>query len=324
MSVRVDGDHLVNERGQPVRLLGVDRSGAEYACLSPARQNLGVFAGPTGKRAIAAMKAWRINTVRIPLNENCWLGINGAPPLYSAARYREAIGAYLKRLHKAGLYVVLDLHWNAPGAALSAGQQPMADMDHAPAFWASVARAFKSDPAVVFDVYNEPHDISWRCWRDGCVLPQGWRAAGMQTLVNAVRSTGARQPIIVTAPNWGTDLSAWLDHQPHDPANQLAAGLHIFDFSFCTARRCWAQEVEPVARRVPVVATELGQRGCSAEFVNRFMKWADSARVSYLGWSWNPSGCAAPSLITSWDGTPTAYGQGLRAHLAAPGVAAAP
>jgi endoglucanase len=315
LSVRIQGNQLVDANGRPLRVLGVNRSGAEYGCVAPAEQRLGFFGGPTNARAIAAMKAWRINAVRLPLNEHCWLGINGAPARHSGARYRSAITAYVTRLHKAGLYVVLDLHWNAPGKARANGQQPMADRDHAPAFWASVARAFKADPAVVFDLYNEPHDITWRCWRDGCVLPEGWRTAGMQALVDAVRSSGARQPVIATGIDWGTDLSAWLGYRPRDPARQLAAGLHAFDFSLCKTAGCWTSKVRRVARSVPVVVTELGQRACSDAFIGRFMNWADAAGVSYLGWSWNPAGCAAPSLIRSWNGKPTASGARFRAHL---------
>jgi hypothetical protein len=226
------------------------------------------------------------------------------------------------RLHNAGLYVVLDLHWSAPGTTPAFGQQPMADRDHAPAFWASVAKTFKSDPAVIFDIYSEPHGISWECWRDGCAMPGGWLAAGMQTLLNAVRSTGARQPIIATAMNWGTDLSSWLQHRPRDPANQLVAGVHVYDFTSCRSLECWGRTFGPVARAVPVVATEIGQRACSGDFMGRFLGWADAAGVSYIGWSWNPAGCAAPSLIQSWDGQPTASGAQLRDHLIARGAPA--
>ena len=60
-----------------------------------------------------------------------------------------------------------------------------ADADHSPKFWSSVATYFKANPAVVFDLYNEPHVGSWACWRDGCTSSAGWRTAGMQALVNA-------------------------------------------------------------------------------------------------------------------------------------------
>jgi hypothetical protein len=317
MSLHVVGNRLLNGQGQPIRLLGVNRSGAEYACL----HGQGFFAGPTNRRAIAAMAAWNINAVRIPLNEACWLGINGAPARYSGRGYRAAVRAYVARLHRAGLYVVLDLHWNAPGTELATGQQPMADLDHAPSFWRSVAGMFRNDPAVAFDLYNEPYDVSWRCWRDGCLLPSGWRAAGMQTLLNAVRSTGATQPVILAGRQWDSDFSSWLEYRPRDPANALVAGFHVFDFSPCMTARCWDAQLRPLLARVPVIATELGQRACSSAFIERFMKWADAADVSYLGWSWNPTGCAAPALIRSWSGEPTAAGYRLRTHLATAAIA---
>jgi hypothetical protein len=310
--LHVVDNHLVDRDGEPVRLLGVNRSGAEYACVG----GHGFFAGPTGRRAVAAMAAWGINAVRVPLNEHCWLGINDAPSGYSRARYRKAVRGYVGRLHRAGLYVVLDLHWNAPGD-LPAKQRPMADLDHAPDFWSSVARAFKGDHALVFDLYNEPHGIGWGCWRDGCTLPEGWRTAGMQTLVDAVRETGAQQPIVATGLRWGTDLSSWLEYRPDDPADQLAAGVHFYDFASCASVDCWKRTVDPVAHDVPVVVTEIGERECSGAFLDRFMSWADSAEVSYLAWSWNPSGCAAPALIESWDGRPTPSGERLRERLLA-------
>src|ERR1700730_9885425 len=82
LSVR--GNHLVNWRRTIVRLTGVNRSGAEYACAHV----WGIWDAPTDTNlAIRAMTAWHINSVRIPLNEDCWLGINGVPRAYSGARY---------------------------------------------------------------------------------------------------------------------------------------------------------------------------------------------------------------------------------------------
>ena len=309
--LHVAGNQLVDSSGRAIRLLGVNRAGAEYAC----QHGHSPLAGPADRRAIAAMTAWRINTVRVPLNEHCWLGINGSPVGYSNARYRAAIKRYVRRLHRAHLYVVLDLHWSASGRGKAQGQQPMADLSHAPAFWRSVARTFKHDHAVAFDLFNEPHDITWECWRDGCMLEEGWRTAGMQTLVDAVRSTGAVTPIIATGIDWGSDLSSWSEYKPDDPVDQLAAGLHVFDFADCASPDCWRSTVAPVAREVPVVVTELGQRDCPSAFMDRFMDWGDSAGVSYLGWSWNPFGCAGPALIESWDGRPTPSGRQLRARL---------
>jgi hypothetical protein len=48
------------------------------------------------------------------------------------------------------------------------------------------------------------------------------------------------------------------------------------------------------------------------------MPWLDAHHTGYLGWAWNADfACTSgPSLITNYNGTPTAYGVGLKNHLA--------
>ena len=326
LSIRVVGNHFVDGGGQPVRLLGVNRSGSEYACMD----GRGSFDGPDDAASIAAMASWHINAVRVPLNEDCWLGINGAPAAYSGPNYRQAIGTYVRRLHAAGLYAIVDLHWSAQGTLPADGRtgqgRQMADLDHAPAFWSSVATVFRSDSAVVFDLFNEPHDISWDCWQNGCVTSDAtgrWQVAGFQSLVDGVRRTGARNPVLVAGNRWSGDLRGW-PHGVHDPAQQLAASWHVY---YPGPRLDSLRDlvVRPVAGSYPVVASEFGEKDCARDWVEDFMGWADDAGISYLAWTWDTwPDCGNPVLITAYDGTPTAYGVGVRDHLAALWRAAAP
>src|SRR5207248_366834 len=181
---------------------------------------------------ISAITAWHVNAVRVPLNEDCWLGINGVNPAYAGANYQTGIREFVNRLLAHRLDVILDLHWGAPGTQLALGQERAPDADHSPAFWFSVASQYKGVRGVAFDLFNEPHNISWSCWLKGCAMG-GWRAAGEQQLINAVRRAGATQPVIVEGNHWAGDLSRWLAHRPHDPRGQLVAGWHIYNFSDC-------------------------------------------------------------------------------------------
>ncbi len=64
--------------------------------------------------------------------------------------------------------VILDLHWSNKGSlSNSAGQQVMADT-YSIQFWTQVANAYKYDPAIIFELYNEPHVCIYCPHRDMC------------------------------------------------------------------------------------------------------------------------------------------------------------
>jgi endoglucanase len=315
--LRVSGGRLVSSDGQDAQLVGVNRSGTEFTCLGGHE----VFQGPVGDPAIAAMKAWGVEIVRVPLNEDCWLGINGIRPAVGGSAYANAITGYVHRLEAHGMDVILDLHWSAPGNRLATSQQVMADSDHSPLFWHEVATRFRSDDHVMFDLYNEPNGVSWTCWRDGCTIPATggnppWRAAGMQQLVDTVRATGARNIVLVGGLDHAGDLHDWAEMVPHDPTGQIAASWHIYQSAGCSTSSCW-QSATAGAHGHPVVVTEFGETDCGSTFVDPFMSWLDGRGISYLAWTWNDwPGCGGPSLLTSYDGTPrAAYGRAVRAHL---------
>jgi hypothetical protein len=139
----------------------------------------------------------------------------------------------------------------------------------------------------------------------------------MQQLVTSVRSAGARQPIMLGGLQWANDLSGWLAWRPRDPLRQLVAAFHLYNFNACADAACWDRVLKPIAAKVPVVTGELGENDCAHGFIDGYMPWADAAGISYLGWTWNTWDCrSGPALISGYDGTPTAFGEGFRAHLA--------
>ena len=313
--LHVAGNQLLNGARQPLVLRGVDRSGSEYACI----QGFGFFDGPSNAASVQAIAAWRANAVRVPLNEDCWLGINGALAPYSGAAYQAAIANYVDVLNQNGLVAILDLHWTAAGSGRATGQTQMADADHAPAFWSSVAGTFKGNNSVIFDLYNEPHDISWACWRDGgASCGTGYVVAGMQSMVDAVRRTGATNVLMLGGLAYANDLSQWLAYRPADPQHNLIAAWHVYNFNSCNNAGCYDSQVAPVAQQVPLVAGEIGENDCAHAFIDGLMGWLDAHNAGYVGWAWNTQGCASfPSLISDYSGTPTNFGLGLKNHLAA-------
>jgi endoglucanase len=308
--LRVVGNHIEDANQNTITLHGVNRSGTEYMCQSGG----GIFDGPAYDESVEAIRTWpNVNSVRIPLNESCWLGINGAPAHTSGEVYKSAIKNYVLRLHKYDLIPILELHWVGPGTALANRLQPMPDADHAPAFWADVATTFLEDDGVILEPFNEPYpdgnrdsDAAWACWRDGCTANQysntspamivgTYPAAGMQALVDAIRSTGSTHVILLGGVRYSNSLTHWLAHKPTDPLGQLGAAWHIYNFNACVSAICWDAAPAAVAAAVPVVATEIGQDDCMGGFITPLMQWLDGHGAGYLAWSWNVGAICTPA-----------------------------
>jgi endoglucanase len=330
-ALHVSGNRLLTASGATYRLLGVNRSGGEFACI----QGNGMWDGPMDQASIDAMRTWKVRTVRVPLNEECWLGTSSVPAAgASGATYQQNVRDYVNLLIASGITPIVEMHWNygqygGAGAGCSEViarcQKPMPDAQYAPQFWTSVANTFKGNDAVVLDLFNEPYpDIpagnvtaGWTCYRDGGTCPGiGYQVAGFQSLVNAVRATGATNVIMVGGLTWSNNIAQWLTYKPSDPLNNLMAFAHVYNFNGCISTSCWNSEWAPVAASVPLTISEIGENTCAHSFIDQVMSWADSHGVGYLGWTWNPWPCTSgPALITDYNGTPTAFGQGFRDHL---------
>lgn len=330
-ALHVSGNRIVTAAGVTYRLLGVNRASGEFACV----QGKGMWDSPTPDQAsVDAMKAWNIHAVRLPLNEDCWLGTFGTP---SGSTYQQAVKAYADLLVANGITPIVEMHWNhgvytgtasACSDANATCQKPMPDAQYAPTFWTQVATMFKGNNAVVFDLFNEPYPdaannwtdmtAAWTCLRDGGTCTGiGYQVAGMQSLVNAVRATGATNVIMVAGLTWTNDLTQWLAYKPVDPAGNIVASWHSYNFNACVTVSCWDSQIGSVATQVPVVAGEIGQNTCAHDYIDQLMAWADAHGVGYLAWTWNPWGCSQGNvLITDYTGTPTAtFGEGFKAHL---------
>jgi hypothetical protein len=267
-TITICGNSFVNQAGQTVVLRGANTEGTQYDC---AQSGAGYFDDPTisgtnFSTEIDAMKAWGINVVRVNLNEECWLGINGVPSSTSArdlngyTAYANEVGAYVNALNAAGIYAEVDLHLNAPGFELitdkgsNDDQNPMPE-SNSDAFWRSVGGYFVGNHAVIFGVFNEPFPVNynsngdtaagWACDVNGCAIPHdctsstgncsglSYAGLGMSQLIDDIRSVDTTTPLLVGGPDFAGDMDDWLStFYPGgvsiDPSNQLAASLHAY------------------------------------------------------------------------------------------------
>jgi hypothetical protein len=274
--LRTVGNRVVDARGHTVVLRGFTRSGLE-----------GTAADPPTAEDIAHAKGWGANVIRLPLGEQFLL----TSSCNYESGYLAEIDNAVDLVTRLGMVALLDLHTNSLTNCGSYGQQPMADYPGSISFWKELAGRYQHNPLVAFDLYNEPHDISDDVWRSGgSVTWHGTRftAAGMQQMYDAVRSTGARNLVIVTGNGWG---NRWPATAPL-PGYNIVYGAHAYTCQVSPPPDCanpapydpsqfFQWWVEPGAS-VPVAVTEFG--------------WPDPSDGRYLtavinfaraqGWGW--------------------------------------
>ncbi len=330
-----DGRLVDARTGDPWVPQGVNWSGFEYACA----QGWG-YSGldPLGEEAEAeqatVLASWGIDTVRLPLNQDCWLGTRGAPVSDDFVErtplgYRRAVDRFVEALNDRGIVVVLDLHSRKRIGSAGFGSLAMPDSESL-AFWRSVASQYAARPSVLFDAFNAPHsrddvrgapvfELGWDCWAEGgCDVPveddrtptkagrATYEALGMDDLVATIRRAGAGQPILLSGIDRANDLAEWLASVPDD--DQLVAAFHAYDDADCDAG-CWTEVIAPLADQVPVVTTELGATDPTDGWVEDYLDFAGEHGIGSLLWVWVERPGDPMALISDLDGTPTAWGE---------------
>jgi len=285
------GNKILDPNGKQVIIRGVDRPSFEWNSNGEnANQN-----------DYKLMQQWGSNCVRIALNQDFWLP--GAATY--ASSYQNTIDQQVQWAKAAGMGVILDLHWSDKGNWGNHGdQQLMADINSI-ALWTQVATKYKSDPWVIFELYNEPHDVSPSVWRDGGSAG-GFTVAGMQQLYNAVRLTGATNLVIVNGLDWAFDLASVYPSQKITGTN-IAYGTHPYDFPGKQIGD-WPSKFGFVAKDYPVIMTEFGQYCASNTYVRDLLAYAEANGIHWTAWAWYTGGCGFPSIISDWNGTPTDIG----------------
>jgi hypothetical protein len=288
----------------------LDKSGAVHTFHGVARPSLEWSI--TGERIapgdFALMADWKANVVRIALNQRSWLAST------TAKGYQETVKQAVEWAKQAGLDVILDLHWSDQGGAAEPGQQKMADVNSA-TFWRSVAEFYKDDGRVLFELYNEPHSISWEVWRDGGDAG-GFTAVGMQQLYDTVRATGANNLVIAGGLDYAFDLSGAAANRIQ--GENVMYATHPYSMNNWKPVSSFDEKWGYLTATDPVIVTEFGDNvpECTSDYTAAVIDYADRHGAHWTGWAWYVGGCSWPSLLLDWLGTPNAMGKVVKAALA--------
>lgn len=312
--LRVKGPNLVTAKGRVVRLEGLNIPSLEWSNEGDQKIH---------ESLRVAIEDWRSNAIRLPMAQDRWFG-KAEYQNDGGEAYRKLIDRMVADTNRRGAWIILDLHWSNAGEwGKNIAQHWMPD-EHSATFWKDVAKRYANRPGVLFDLYNEPHDVSWTIWRNGGDVDEEWngkrlryRSPGMQGLLDAVRSVGARNVCFASGLDWGYDLTGVLNgYALSDPkGNGVGYASHIYPW-----KSEWDAKVGAVAKLRPVL---IGEVGCEPDpkqedpmtWAPKVLAWMEKNRVHVTGWCFHPD--ASPRMLKNWDYEPTPYwGEFFKRYLA--------
>jgi endoglucanase len=306
-ALHVVGNQLQTASGQSVWLQGVAIPSLEWAGAGEhVLESIGV-----------AIKDWKVNCIRLPVREHFWAG-TGPYQNDGGMKYRQLVDDAVNLCAGHGVYIVIDLH-----VFRAANEKHEA-------FWKDVSQRYKNHPAVLFELFNEPHDISWDVWRTGGRVTDekkndnvaaenkeklaGFTAIGMQQLLDTVRKSGAKNIVIAGGLDWSYDLSGILKgYALDDPTgNGVVYSSHVYPW-----KSDWQGKFLDAADKYPLFLGEVGADTEKMPFVPADRQedpytWVPDIlgviqkhKLNWTAWNFHPK--STPRVIEDWNYTPTPF-----------------
>jgi hypothetical protein len=254
---------------------------------------------------------------RIPLCGSCYLyddDNDGGGHL----AYQQTIDIIVQGLTGKGVAVILDLHWNCPDSTHISGctgaQAAMALKNYGSypgslTLWDTISSKYKSNPLVLFELYNEPWIGNFTQWYSG---DNTW--AGMKEMYNAVRKNAPTNLVVIGGKDqYALDAQSGLAYYIQYKADtgsyptNIVWNIHPYvgsgqglEHSLGSAMRL-ALALKTIG---PVIFTEFGQYCCGTKgtpcqgsgqcsdhnhgdwFVFNVANMAEQYDLSWIGWGW--------------------------------------
>jgi endoglucanase len=249
-ALAVRGAAVVDQAGHPVALSGVSLFWSQW-------QSAFWNAGCVDWLA----HDWRAEIVRAPVG----IGKDGylEHPDVERARVETVVDAAIA----AGVYVIIDWHDHRAPEHVAAAE----------AFFRAMAKKYRGNPAVLYEIFNEPEKVSW----SQVVKPYAERVIG------AIRAIEPNALIIVGTPQWCQRVD-------EAAANPIAGKNIVYALHFYAGtHKAWLREYADaaMARGLPLFVSEWG--GCNAdgdgpldhESIAQWLGWMREHHLSNCCWA---------------------------------------
>ena len=320
LALKVKGNQILNSKNQPVLLRGVNAASLEWTIDGD---------GHILDTIKVAIDDWNVNIIRLPLSQDRWFG-KDPNSTDEGKGYRALVKDVVDLCNSKGCYILLDLHWSDVNEwGQNIGQHSMPDRNSL-IFWKDFAPNFANNPAVLFDLYNEPHDVTWDVWLKGGMITdrpnrpglqaKKYEAVGMQEMLDTVRSTGAKNVVVAGGLEWAYDFNGILAGRQLKDAggNGVIYANHAYD-NKGESVFTWIASMKEATAKFPVIVSEFGGSGgpnrrtgwwgqspstaTGDDWLLHVLQAIQDNNWSFTAWDMHPT--AGPTLISDWNYMPT-------------------
>ena len=311
-ALRTAGNRVVRaDTGAIVTLRGINRSGLEYS--GPDEQGFLSGAGICRSEIEIIARQWRSNVIRLPFNQD--FALRGRAG-HAAEAYLRALDQCIAWASACGAYTLLDLQWLDADRIYGGNRNfvaPLPNVDSI-ALWTTLARRYRGEPAVLYDLFTEPHDrlpddpfpLNKP---DGSTYPAAQRRVTMAewqpwagVLAAAVRAENPDALVFIAGTDWAYDLRG----MPMDLPGAVYS-THVY----AEKGDNWDEAFGDLSAAAPVFAGEFGGAGTPAglDFGRRLIDYLEARGIGWAAWSWFND----PLLVARYTATP--FGELVRGRL---------
>ncbi|WP_148716001.1 cellulase family glycosylhydrolase [Chitinolyticbacter meiyuanensis] len=254
--------NLCNERNEAVQLRGMSTHGIQWYgwgnCLT------------TGSLDALA-NDWKADVLRISLYVQEG-GYESNPDGYTAQVER-----LIDEATRRGMYALVDWHQLDPG-------DPNYNLERAKTFFTRIATKYGNQKNIIYDVANEPNNVSWTKIRE-----YG------EKIIPVIRAIDPDSLVLIGTHGWGSfgvSDGRSVDDIINDPV-RYSNVMYTFHFYAASHGDQYLNELKKGAARLPVFITEWGSQTASGDGTNNFtmtQKYLDFLAEKKISWTnWNYS-----------------------------------
>ena len=246
----VKGNRIVDKNMEPVQLRGMSFFWSQW------------IGKHYNQQAVKWLKDdWRCTVVRAAL------AVDSDGYLKNPETEKQKIIAVVDAAIAQNLYVIIDWH----------DHEAEKHTEQAKAFFSEMAQRYGDKPNVIYEIYNEPLQVSW----SGLIKPYS------ETVIKAIREHDPDNLVICGTPNW----SQRVDEAANDPINlpNIAYTLHYYAATH-------KQELRDIATKalnkgIALMVTEFGTTEASGDGIldqaetKTWWRFLDENKISWCNWS---------------------------------------